>query len=374
MFDDLCSCNLKPSKVLLTPIPSSVYPDGYVLTARQQLQVVWVANHQINIGNIVLNQTTALKSVLILAASSFIFGCAETPNEYINLKGKYADDYELDADDYSVPSRFLYPLTWVKPEHRANNLDNYFYDTKESHKLVNTASVMTVAGAALGSLSPFEAGMQLLAQQGVRMGYSASLGNQMLYTIKKVDHDQDLDAQAQALNKIAINTVKAAMGSNATEWYHNEGADNFYLLDYTRVEGSNDVSCNAVYSPCYANTDRIPMLIRDNNGYIPLVPQYGDYMVAQTFLPLGFPIEKLKFSGDDNIQQILYVPAMKLNQQQDLWKKENLDYFEDWYKKERVSVNPYIKDLSNGAVMYFNPHITAKQKDDHSLYRVFDLK
>ncbi|MFV0448631.1 MAG: hypothetical protein ACK5MF_09230 [Vibrio sp.] len=238
--------------------------------------------------------------------------------------------------------------------------------------MANTSSALTVAGAALGALSPFEAGMQLLAQQGSKMGYSASLGYQMLYTIKKVDKSQDLDAQAVALNQIAIDTVKAALGSSAVELYHNEGADNFYLLDYTRVEGSNDETCNAVYAPCYANTDRIPMLIRENDGYIPLVPQNGDYLAAQTFLPLGFPIEKLKFSGGD-IQQILYVPAMKLNQQKDLWKKENLGYFEDWYKKERVSVNPYLKDLNHGTIMYFNSKITAKQKDERSLCRVFDL-
>ncbi|MEF1341326.1 hypothetical protein REH81_31945, partial [Vibrio rotiferianus] len=191
-----------------------------------------------------------------------------------------------------------------------------------------------------------------------------------LYTIKKVDKSQDLDAQAVALNQIAINTVKAALGSSSIELYHNEGSDNFYLLDYTRVEGSNDETCNAVYSPCYANTDRIPMLIRENDGYIPLVPQNGDYLAAQTFLPLGFPIEKLKFPGGD-IQQILYVPAMKLNQQKNLWKKENLDYFEDWYKKERVSVNPYLKDLNDGTIMYFNSKITSKQLDERSLYRVF---
>lgn len=330
------------------------------------------SNYKINIGNVVLTQMTVLKLPLILAVSSFMFGCAETPNEYINLKGKYADDYELDAEDFSVPARFLYPLTWVEPERRANNLDNFYDDIKDSHKLANTSSALTIAGAALGGLSPFEAGMQLLAQQGSRMGYSARLGNQMLYTIKKVDKSQDLDAQAVALNQIAIDTVKAALGSSAVELYHNEGADNFYLLDYTRVEGSNDETCNAVYSRCYANTNRIPMLIRENDGYIPLAPQNGDYLAAQTFLPLGFPIEKLKFHGGD-IQQILYVPAMKLNQQKDLWKKENLDYFEDWYKKERVSVNPYLKDLNDGTIMYFNSNITSKQKDERSLYRVFKL-
>ncbi|MDE1329805.1 MULTISPECIES: hypothetical protein [Vibrio] len=320
-----------------------------------------------------LRQMTTLKLPLILAASSFMFGCAETPNEYINLKGKYAEDYELNADDFSDPARFLYPLTWVKPERRANNLDNYYYDIKDGHKLTNSSSTLTVAGATLGILSSFEASMQLLAQQGSRMGYSASLGNQMLYTIKKVDKSQDLDAQAVALNQVANDTVKAALGGSAIELYHNEGADNFYLLDYTRVEGSNDETCNLVYSPCYANTDRIPMLIRENEGYIPLVPQSGDYLAAQTFLPLGFPIEKLKSLGGNNIQQILYVPAMKLNQQENLWKKENFDYFEDWYKKERISVNPYLKDLNDGTIMYFNPKITSKQKDGRSLYRVFSL-
>jgi len=330
------------------------------------------SNNNINIGNILLRQMTTLKLSLILAASSLMFGCAKTPNESINVKGKYADDYALDADDFSEPTRFLYPLTWVEPELRANNLDNYYYDIQDSHKLANTSSALTVAGVALGGLSPFEAGMQLLAQQGSRTGYSASLGYQMLYTIKRVDKSQDLDAQAVALNQIAIDTVKAALGSSAVELYHNEGADNFYLLDYTRVEGSDDETCNAVYSPCYANTDRIPMLIRENDGYIPLAPQNGDYLAAQTFLPLGFPIEKLKFPGGD-IQQILYVPAMKLNQQKDLWKKENFGYFEDWYKKERVSVNPYLKDLNDGTIMYFNSKITSKQKDERSLYRVFNL-
>lgn len=314
-----------------------------------------------------------LKFLLVILSSIFIFGCAKTPNESINLQGKYADDFELDADDFSEPSRFLYPLTWVEPQRRVNNLDKFYYDIQDDSSLANTASALTLAGAALKSLTSFEAGMQLLTQQGARMGYSSNLGRQMLYTITTVDNAQDLDAQAVALNKVAIDTVKAVFGANAVERYHNEGADNFYFLDYTRVEGSSDETCRAVYSPCYADTHRIPMLIRENEGYIPFVPQKGDYMAALTFLPLGFPIEKLKFQGGDDIQQFLYVPAMKMNQQKNLWTKENLAYFQIWYKKERISVNPYLKDLNDGTIRYFNSDITAKQKDEHTLYRVFNL-
>ncbi|WP_428774908.1 hypothetical protein [Vibrio sp.] len=128
-----------------------------------------------------------VRTTLALCLSVLMFGCAETPNEYINLKGKYADDYELDAEDYSEPTRFLHPLTWVEPERNANNLDKFYDDidtrTLESNKLVNAASLTTLAGATLGKLSTFEVGMQLLAQQGTQTGYSARLGDQYLYTL-----------------------------------------------------------------------------------------------------------------------------------------------------------------------------------------------
>ncbi|EJL6462616.1 hypothetical protein [Vibrio cholerae] len=72
-----------------------------------------------------------LKNVAALASVIFslmMTGCAETPNEYIELKGKYADDYELDAEDFSEPTRFLYPLKWIEPKRTTNNLDVFYYD------------------------------------------------------------------------------------------------------------------------------------------------------------------------------------------------------------------------------------------------------
>ncbi len=321
-----------------------------------------------------LSRNSFMKQFVVISTLTLaISGCASTPNEAIESQGKYADDYALNAEEFSEATRFYYPLRWIEPEHNSNNLDKFYYDTDSHKELANTSSVATLAAAGLGSITSFDAVMGLLAQQGSRSGYDSLLGDQYLYTIIQVDNSKDLDAQAQYVNRIAVDTIKAAMESDAKEEYQKVGAEDFYFLDRIKVTSTSDETCTAVYSPCYSLTARIPMLIRDNNGYIPLAPQGGDYMVAKTYLPIGFPIEQIKFANVAGVEQFLYVPAVKMNGHEDLWKKENLSYFTDWDNQQRISINPYIKRLSDDTVFYFNPKITAKQKDSHSLYRVFNL-
>lgn len=325
--------------------------------------------------------TLAKKSVIVLGITSVMSGCAffpKTATEYMTTWGgsHQAEDYELDRDEYSDATRFIYAIRHIEPEKNVNNLDNFHedIDTVKLHKRssdINVTSAATIGMAALGKISSFDAAMGLLAQQGAKPDYIPVLGEQMLYTIVKVDKSKDLDAQGLAANQISINTVKAAMGSEAKDIYF--PTENGYLIfEFNQVQGSDDASCNAVYSPCISNIWRIPYLVQGNNGQIPLAPQ-GDYIATKTWLPIGFPIEKLKFTGIDGVEQFLYVPPVKINQNKTLWKKKNLKYFTEWYKKERVSINPYLKRLSDNTIMYFNSEITAKQKDSHSLYRVFDF-
>lgn len=316
-----------------------------------------------------LKNVAALASVI--SFSLMMSGCAETPNEYIELKGKYADDYELDAEDFSEPTRFLYPLKWIEPKRTTNNLDVFYYDV-DQNKLKIAGQAATLAIGAIGHVNPLDIGLSLLTQQGAKTTYHSVLGDQYLYTVVKVDKSKDLDAQAQVVNKMAIDTVASVYGDSAKTEYVPTGT-NFYLVEGTKVYDPNYVFCKqGVESLCRTFTSRIPMLTRDNDGYIPMAPT-GDYMTAVTLLPIGFPIDKLKFIGNPSVEQYLYVPAIKLNENRDLWKQENLAYFKEWYQEERVSVNPYLKRLSDGKVMYFNPKITALQKDDYSLYRVFNL-
>lgn len=315
-------------------------------------------------------KTVALASTI--GFTLMMTGCAETPNEYIELRGKYADDYELDPEDFSEPTRFLYPLKWVEPERKTNNLDVFYSDVDKNR--ANTAGqAATLAIGSIGHVNPLDIGFSLLAQQGAKTTYHSNLGTQFLYTLVKVDKSKDLDAQAKVVNQMAIDTVAAVYGDSAKIEYVPTGT-NHYLMEGTKVYDPNYVFCKqGIDSLCRTFTNRIPMLTRENDGYIPMAPT-GDYMTALTFLPIGFPIDKLKFVGNPTVEQYLFVPAIKLNGNLDLWKRENLDYIKDWYVKERVSVNPYIKRLSDGKVMYFNPAITAKQKDSYSLFRIFDTE
>ncbi|WP_235202634.1 hypothetical protein [Vibrio sp. B183] len=171
------------------------------------------------------------KNVMISALTLAISGCASTPNESIESQGKYADDYALNVEEFSEATRFYYPLRWIEPGRNANNLDKFYYDTNSHKELANTSSVATVVAAGLGSITSFDAVMGLLAQQGSRSGYNSLLGEQYLYTIIQVDNNKDLDTQAQYVNRIAVDTIKMAMGSEAKEEYQKVGSEGFYFLD-----------------------------------------------------------------------------------------------------------------------------------------------
>lgn len=315
--------------------------------------------------------------ITILSAFSLnIVGCANTPNEFIELRSKYADDYALGAEDYSEPTRFLYPIHGLEPKRNYNNLDDFYDDinvtnaqVNGSNSVSNSASTATVVMASIGKISSFQTAMGLLAQQGSNSGYHIELGEQFLYTLIKVDESKDLDTQGMSATKIAINTVKEAMGDNAKAQFFS--LNGFYFEEMTKVIGSDDKSCNQVYGSCYSHTYRLARLIHDNDGYIPLAPQNSSYMVARTWLPIGFPIEKLKFANIEGVEQYLYVPAIKLNRTSKVWTESNLPVLTNWYNKKRISVNPYLKKLSNNTVMYFNSTLQMKQKTPESLYRVF---
>lgn len=315
-------------------------------------------------------------TVVLGALTLNLVGCANTPNEFIEQRSKYADDYALDAEDYSEPTRFLYPIHGFEPMRNYNNLDNFYDDidvakaqVNGSNAVANSASAATIVMAGIGKISSFQAAMGLLAQQGTNTGYHTELGEQFLYTVIKVDESKDLDTQGVVATKIAINTVKEAMGDNAEEQYFS--LNGFYTEELTKVIGSDDETCNQVYGSCYSHTYRLARLIRENDGYIPLAPQNSSYMVARTWLPIGFPIEKLKFANIEGVEQYLYVPAIKLNRSSKVWTESNLPVLTDWYNKERISVNPYLKRLSDSYVMYFNSTLQTKQNDPQSLYRVF---
>ncbi|MDO6497923.1 hypothetical protein [Photobacterium sanguinicancri] len=311
-----------------------------------------------------MRDTFKLASVLCL--TSLVFGCAETPKEFMSLKSKDADDYALDSEDYSKPTRFLYPQKWAKPSGKNNNLDGYLYDV-DPNKNVDRLQMLTLASG-VKYANPFGMAMNLLMQETYRGSIDATLGEQTLYTVTKFDKKKDWDEQANAVMNMANKTVMAVHGNKAV--LSNNGVEHL-LLNATEIRNPDNVFCQKnEYFLCNALNVRIPMVLLDNDNYIPMVPQ-GDYITAQTYLPIGFPIEKLTSINVEGVTQFLYVPPIKENKTTSFWKEENLKYVSEWYKQDRISINPYLKNLNTKEVMYFNPKISAKQKDKYSLYKVF---
>ncbi|NMV21420.1 hypothetical protein HKB23_03290, partial [Vibrio parahaemolyticus] len=87
------------------------------------------------------------------------------------------------------------------------------YDV-DQNKLKIAGQAATLAIGAIGHVNPLDIGLSLLTQQGAKTTYHSVLGDQYLYTVVKVDKSKDLDAQAQVVNKMAIDTVASVYGDS----------------------------------------------------------------------------------------------------------------------------------------------------------------
>lgn len=321
-----------------------------------------------------------LLSISVLGLSTLLFGCANTPERSLKIVSNDAEEIALDPKKFSAPSRFLYAVTGVEPEVNKNNLDKFYYDT-DPNTLQTAAQLSTLAGALASNLNFLNAAANLIALEGSKNTYSDYIGTTMLITVKKFDRNQNWRVQNEELIALNHKTIKESLG-DSVEIKHS-GVEYYSIMHYDiKEKGNKHCLDESEYGQdkffprnlCYSNTYYVSKIYFNNNNDIPFAPK-GDVILSRTSLAPGFPIEKLEFNKNEGgAEQYLYVSPIKLNPAYGLFTKKNLDDVTDWYKKERLSVNPYLKRLSDGKIMYFNSKITAKQKDEFSTYRVFDLK
>ncbi|MGF1740365.1 hypothetical protein L4C34_04630 [Vibrio profundum] len=305
----------------------------------------------------------------ILATS----GCANSMHDSLWIKSKYAEDYQLNSSCYSEATRFFYATTWNKPSRNRNNLDE-FHDDIPSSPVASVGQVSSVIGAVTGSLSLLTAASSIVSLEGSKTQYSQFMGRTVLFTIKTFDKDKDWQSQSDGLNQLSLKTVSSALGSNAVIA---KNITEYYTLKQWYIHDSSNPHCRGtkpddMSNLCYSYMANTPLIDWDNDGYIPWLPK-GDVITSAVGLAPGFPIEKIKPLKNKGVEQYLYVPPLRLSTVLALFLKKNLSDTTKWYKLNRLSINPYIKRLSDGEIIYFNPSITAKQKDKHSLYKTFHL-
>lgn len=316
-----------------------------------------------------------MKLLAVMGISLGLLGCAKTQEEYYNMRTFDSARFALDKEKYSEPTRFLYQFTHVRPRGKFDNLDNWlveidneqFFQKKdpevvELNVVSTTIAVGAIVAASFGLGSGTDAAALFFAGDGGPSSekiYSSIFQSQMLFTVAPFDSNQDRHEQSIKVNNIAIDSVEKALGSKSKSY---DGESYGYLLfDSTITESPEDTSCNYAYEAtgCFAKTDKIPFVVINNKDFVPLLPANTEVIVALTYLPLGFPIDKLGSPEDPAVEQLLYVPPVQLLKNELFWSKENLPNIQHWAELSRISLNPYIKRMSDGATLYFNSKVEA---------------
>lgn len=99
-----------------------------------------------------------------------------------------------------------------------------------------------------------------------------------------------------------------------------------------------------------------------NNTIVETLPK-GNFMISSTWLPDNFPVELLK---SNNPYAYVYVPPF-MYMYTNVYKDFSTDKVIELSRKGRFSLNPYMKNINSGEIMYFNKNLAKYQADNKSL-------
>ncbi|MBF9000317.1 hypothetical protein [Vibrio nitrifigilis] len=245
--------------------------------------------------------------------------------------------------------------------------DNSLFRTLFNSKLMsfgNSASKMVGGG--------------LLVKDMLALDYVPSWrANQLIIAIP---FSGDLEGDANRLHEKKVALIKAAYKANGTpvSYDHPITASSFsqlsphYLVptgipycsdkkptDFDKVSFS---ASGGYYDEVCATAVLKSGDVLVGNDDIKLLPQ-GDLMYSSTWLPDNFPIEYLK---SDNPYTYLYVAPVELHVS-NVYEHLSENQLLKAYESGRISLNPYMKDLKTGEIMYFNERLKAYQENSISL-------
>ncbi|MCQ1060720.1 hypothetical protein LRP52_39940 [Photobacterium sp. ZSDE20] len=317
-----------------------------------------------------MKKTTILS---LITSITLLSGCANTPESAIDIKAKKAKSYSLNSDKFSEPTRLLYPLTWIKPERKTNNLDQFYMEAPKN-TVQNVGQATAFAAGALGMLTAGDAIIDILGFGSSKTEYSPRLGSAMLFTVTTFDKKDDWESQSLAVTQLNHIALKNAAESDMfiEDSSHEHFLSRYWLaheLSNKHCHGlseSDDFSAKSSPNLCYSITSYNALVNWDNNGHLPLMPN-GDVISARTILAPGFPIERLTLvESEQSIEQYLYVPPLALSPVRELFFNQNHEQTIEWLESKRLSLHPYLKRLSDGKIMYFNPRVEKEMQTAES--------
>lgn len=330
-----------------------------------------------------------LKFLPCIAIFSLLTGCATSVNEaQLNntMEAKDASLVEKYGDKYSIPMQMMYLYTQEKP-FEENNLDQFNFS--KDYYMATKASMAGAVGLGLAANSSWQ--MILLdvattAASGTPLNFDYRT-NRFIFFEPVVGSVEDTRKSAQRkMTKIVEDAYIDAGYSTRVfqETDHLYGELNVMLADsvieskggysviptgakecdlpkmmegypFYTLKGNNQIN----FDVCITMLPTYGLLIRNNNGEFPFAPK-GDFIMFMHWFPTTFPINNIK---TDEKYAYLYQPSFTWLQEHSNWfKAQSEATAKSMYKDELVTYNPYIKKLSTGEFMYFNPNVAARQE------------
>ncbi|PSW06067.1 hypothetical protein [Photobacterium lipolyticum] len=310
------------------------------------------------------------KTVLISVGLALLSGCVSIPADRDGRMTALAKDARSLAADYpdaqySEPMQLMYTIHGTKPE-RHNDLDGFnAFDYHDPNSVQSALQVGTVAST-FGN--PFAMLTRTSLIEIMKTAPSKSLQSNRLVIM--VPSSGNIKADADKIYELKLAMIKRA--------YVRAGASS---VSTHFVEGNTDGLSS--FSPAYlipdglkhcdlsnVNLDNIggyqrkscaAMILNGgslyfNNSDDKLAPK-GDFLVSSSWLPDNFPVEHLSTDSDFTY---LYMPTVLWNQS-GVYADIPAEDLSALYAKHRFSLNPLVKNLKSGEVMYFNQKLSNNQ-------------
>jgi len=293
--------------------------------------------------------------------------------------------YEYPNHSFSDPMQLLYAMKWVKPD-RSNNIDNFnifnFTNPNTTQNALQAASISN----ALAFGNPLQAitygTLTQINKTVPDVFYRKNLLILMMPMTGNPDGDsmsfqEALSNDANSLHEMSIELIKQAYRRNgqsiafdAEDIRSRSGVVASHKPHYLVPQGLPycPKSIKSLSDLGNSELEYCAVLMRNyghgitNNATVKLAPK-GNFVLLVTSLPDMFPVKNLK---SDSEFSYVYVPTF-LYRQSDVANSMSGEELAANYENGSFSLNPYLRNIKTGEVMYFNSQLQALQNDQFQL-------
>ncbi|CAH1598722.1 hypothetical protein IB292_01730 [Vibrio parahaemolyticus] len=321
-----------------------------------------------------ISKASALTMIALLS------GCAST-FESVDTAMKNSTsfkNYDLSATDHSDAMQVMH-LTSRRAVANANNIDEF---TKQNHNtFLSVTQGATVAGAAIGTINPFQMATRLIGLQATKSSIAQQYRTNTLISIVPVADSTDrkeIEAKIAAYQQKQLSVAKDAYekAGFSTKTIQS-GVDVAWSRLFPRtavvpmntalnqtelcfnpnvfMETKDQTAFDASIVECYAITNPITHLYVDNNlSNSEVLPNSNSFIVVSTVLPDVFPVKDMKI--DKKYEGVLfYQPTFYWLSSQNMkdFASTDMDRLLEYWKEGMFSYEPLLTDLGNGEVHKF---------------------